>query len=56
MGKKVKTKEVKASPGARKIAQCNCKHEYQDTLYGAGQRVKICNTTGAWNCTVCNRS
>jgi hypothetical protein len=37
------------------ITKCSCKHEYQDKLYGKGNRV--CNETikNKLRCTVCQR-
>jgi len=40
-----------------KIIKCKCEHEYQDVVYGKGNRVH--NQAGsndsrpAWRCTVC---
>lgn len=55
-GKKNNKPEEKAKPGKSAIKSCNCKHEYQDSKYGKGNRVKICNTSGTYVCTVCGRS
>ena len=39
------------------IKQCDCKHEWQDKVYGNGKRVhnptKKENKDGKWRCTVC---
>jgi hypothetical protein len=42
-----------------RVSQCVCKHEAQDELHGAGNRVKNpCKSAGggaAYRCTVCGR-
>lgn len=47
------------SEGVR-IAQCNCKHEFQDQKYGKNMRVMNNapakgNSKSRYRCTVCNR-
>lgn len=42
-----------------KVISCNCKHESQDSMYGAGKRLanwarSLYNKFGGWRCTVCN--
>jgi hypothetical protein len=34
------------------VKSCNCKHEYQDAVYGKGQRVHNPSTKGH-RCSVC---
>jgi len=42
-----------------KILPCNCKHEFQDKLYGKGMRVHNQmtkeNKLGDWRCTSCGK-
>ena len=44
-----------------KIIKCNCKHEYQDRVYGKGKRLANKMTGGktvkknSWRCTVCGK-
>lgn len=40
---------------ASKIIKCDCKHAYQDKLYGAGMRVHTPKKSGGWRCTVCSK-
>lgn len=39
-----------------KILKCKCQHEFQDKIYGKGNR--LCNplekTSNSYRCTVCN--
>lgn len=35
------------------MIKCNCKHEFQDAMYGVGQRVANIMRTGQVKCTVC---
>ena len=35
------------------VALCNCKHDYQDNLYGKNMRVKNICADGTLKCTVC---
>jgi len=35
------------------IVKCTCKHSYQDSLYGIGNRVANSMRTGQSKCTVC---
>lgn len=35
------------------IIKCRCRHEYQDQLYGRGNRVHNPVGNGSWTCTVC---
>jgi len=42
------------------ILPCTCYHEYQDKLYGTGNRVhnyarSVLNKGGGWRCTVCSK-
>jgi len=41
------------------ILTCTCKHAYQDTRYGANQRVHNwapkSTATGGWRCVVCGK-
>lgn len=36
-----------------KIMKCTCKHDFQDEMYGAGNRVANPMRTGQFRCTVC---
>lgn len=36
-----------------KTVKCTCKHEFQDSLYGAGNRMANENRSGQYRCTVC---
>jgi hypothetical protein len=36
-----------------KILKCTCKHEFQDSLYGAGNRAMNDMKSGQFRCTVC---
>lgn len=56
MAKKKGNEMVKAVAGASKVAECTCEHSYQDERYGKRMRVKICQATGAWECSVCGRA
>ncbi len=38
-----------------KIVKCDCKHEFQDSLYGVGYRAKNSTKDGKLKCTVCNK-
>ncbi len=42
------------------IKDCDCKHEYQDKMYGKGKRVhtpmKAGNKEGKYRCTVCAKT
>jgi hypothetical protein len=38
---------------ATQIIRCSCKHAYQDSLYGVGNRVGNEQRTGMIRCTVC---
>ncbi len=38
---------------ATQIIKCSCKHPFQDSLYGAGNRVGNEQRTGMVRCTVC---
>lgn len=40
------------------VIKCTCKHDFQDKVYGANNRVHnyakaANNKTGGWRCTVC---
>lgn len=37
-----------------KVVKCTCKHEYQDKLYGAGNRVANEMRSGQLKCSVCS--
>lgn len=39
------------------IIKCDCKHEYQDKVYGPQMRVhtKRTDKNGGWTCTVCRK-
>ena len=42
------------------IKQCDCKHEFQDKIYGKGNRVHNLarnenNKAGGYRCTVCKK-
>jgi len=37
------------------IKKCSCAHEYQDSKYGKGKRVKNLCKDGKHRCTVCER-
>jgi hypothetical protein len=41
-----------------KIVNCTCKHDYQDSKYGAGMRVhnRSDKDTSVYKCTVCGRT
>lgn len=45
--------EVKSTKGGASVKSCGCKHEYQDRVYGQGQRVKNHTSKGEFRCTVC---
>lgn len=36
-----------------KTVKCTCKHEFQDSQYGAGNRMANENRSGQYRCTVC---
>jgi hypothetical protein len=38
-----------------KIMFCDCKHPFQDALYGQQNRAANWTTKGAFRCTVCGR-
>ena len=43
---------------ATKIFKCNCKHAFQDKIYGVGRRVfnkGAGKNTEVWKCTVCGK-
>lgn len=56
MSKQKDKKSENTKPGSSSVKSCSCKHDYQDKIYGNGKRLKIVDTKGAWNCTVCGRS
>jgi hypothetical protein len=35
------------------IIKCSCKHDYQDSIYGYGNRVANSTPSGQLRCTVC---
>lgn len=37
------------------IKKCSCKSEYQDTLYGFGNRIQNLTVKGNVRCTVCGK-
>lgn len=39
-----------------KIIKCSCRHEYQDSIYGQGNRAHntFHKNNGGYRCTVCN--
>lgn len=53
---KKKGQVVTAKAGASEVKECNCEHDFQDSRYGKGKRLKICQADGRWECTVCGRS
>lgn len=44
--------EKKAKAGSS-IRTCGCKHAFQDSEYGVGNRVKNNTSKGDYRCTVC---
>lgn len=44
------TKKVDPTP---QVLDCSCKHDYQDTIYGAGKRLHNISAKGEKRCTVC---
>lgn len=43
-----------SKPGkAAKILRCNCSHEYQDKVFGAGRRSHNLTKDKQYRCTVC---
>lgn len=35
------------------IKKCNCKHDFQDSVYGKGNRLHTTGVKGDHRCTVC---
>lgn len=56
MGKKDKNQPSKTKAGDSSVKSCSCEHSYQDKRNGKGQRLKIAQADGKWECTVCGRS
>jgi hypothetical protein len=48
-------KIVEDTKGASKVGPCTCSHDYQDSLYGPGKRMKNRQKDGKLECTVCGR-
>ncbi len=52
--KKTESKQKIVVSTSTVIKSCTCKHEYQDTKYGKGMRVKN-SMHGGYRCTVCGK-